>query len=241
MTIARLALLAFATLSLALAGTAHAQREPYGGYGAQRGGQQQKNIAGEFDYYSLVLSWSPTYCADEGQNRRDPQCDRSRSRPYAFVLHGLWPQYERGFPENCQTRERPFVPNNVISSMMDIMPSRGLIIHEYKKHGTCSGLSPEQYYAVSRRLYSKVVLPPRFQSADKPSTISPREVINAFVAANPGLKPEIMGVVCKRGSGNPLREVRICLTKTGAFRDCGSNEAQRRLCAADRLYVPAAR
>lgn len=233
----RSAVLAFAALSLALVSSATAQRGPAGEQG-QRG---RAHVAGQFDYYSLVLSWSPTYCADQGADRNDPQCDRRNKRPYAFVLHGLWPQYEKGFPESCRTRERPFVPEKVISSMLDIMPSRGLIIHEYKKHGTCSGLAPEQYYAVSRRLFSKIVIPERFRAADRPHTIAPQELVTAFVDANPGLKPDMIGVVCRRGSGNPLREIRICLTSNGNFRSCGSNENPRRLCGADRLYMPAAR
>ncbi|MGB6347137.1 MAG: ribonuclease T, partial [Methyloceanibacter sp.] len=40
-----------------------------------------------FDYYALVLGWSPSYCAAEGKQRRDRQCET----PHGFVLHGLWP------------------------------------------------------------------------------------------------------------------------------------------------------
>jgi ribonuclease T2 len=43
------------------------------------------------------------------------------------------------------------------------------------------------------------------------------------------------------GSGNRLREVRICFSKSGTFRACGPNENQRRLCSADRMYVPPVR
>ncbi|MGI9388151.1 MAG: ribonuclease T2 family protein, partial [Methyloligellaceae bacterium] len=109
---------------------------------------------GNFSYYSLALSWSPTYCETSGRGRKDRQC--SGQRPYAFVLHGLWPQHDKGWPENCRTGQKPFVPNSVIRSMTDIMPSRGLIIHEYKKHGTCSGLAPNDYFSFSRSLYNKV-------------------------------------------------------------------------------------
>ncbi len=63
--------------------------------------------AGAFDYYLLALSWSPTYCAGLSPGRRDPQCD---GRPYAFVLHGLWPQHERGWPQDCRSADRGWVP-----------------------------------------------------------------------------------------------------------------------------------
>ncbi|MFT6169429.1 MAG: ribonuclease T2, partial [Celeribacter sp.] len=32
--------------------------------------------AGDFDYYVLAMSWSPTWCALEGDDRNSPQCDR---------------------------------------------------------------------------------------------------------------------------------------------------------------------
>lgn len=194
--------------------------------------------AGVFDYYTLVLSWSPTYCASIASRDNDPQCRRT-ARPYAFVLHGLWPQYERGYPDYCKTRERPFVPQRIIDRMLDIMPSPRLVIHEYRKHGTCSGLDPAGYYDLSRRLYEKITIPRRFRSPAAPFFISPQEVADAFVRDNPGLKLEMMAVDC-RGSGNRLREVRICFSREGEFRRCGSNE-RRGVCRANRMYVPPVR
>jgi len=61
--------------------------------------------AGKFDYYVLSLSWSPTWCALEGDASGAEQCDPAKDR--GWVLHGLWPQYDRGWPEFCQTAERP--------------------------------------------------------------------------------------------------------------------------------------
>ena len=60
--------------------------------------------AGEFDYYVMALSWSPTWCALEGDARNSPQCDASAD--FGWVLHGLWPQYEKGWPSYCPTNER---------------------------------------------------------------------------------------------------------------------------------------
>lgn len=206
---------------------------------AQR--KSQRNVAGDFDYYSLVLSWSPTYCDAEGDKRRDPQCRPRKERPYAFVLHGLWPQYERGYPNNCRTRERPFVSEPIINAMLDIMPSRGLIIHEYKKHGTCSGLTPRQYYGASRKLFEFIKIPPRFIAPQKEQFIGVRELKKEFAKVNRALKPDMIGVVCRRGGGNRLREIRICFTRKGRLRSCGANENQRKLCRADRMFVPPVR
>lgn len=205
---------------------------------AQRANQQSQHKAGIFDYYTLVLSWSPTYCASIEARDNDPQCRRN-ARPYAFVLHGLWPQYERGYPEYCPTRRRPFVPQRIIDGMLDIMPSPGLVIHEYRKHGTCTGLEPKGYYDLSRRLYEKLAIPARFRAPRSPFFISPQQVTDEFVRANPGLKTEMVAINC-RGSGNRLREVRICFSREGELRRCGTND-RRNQCRASRMYVPPVR
>lgn len=201
---------------------------------AQRASQNQ---AGDFDYYALVLSWSPSYCAAEGAGRNDPQC--SSRRPYAFVLHGLWPQYTRGFPESCRTSFDPFVPRPVINRMLDIMPAPKLVIHEYRKHGTCSGLTPDAYFDTARKLYNKIRVPAAYQDLDRPLVTTTGEIVKAFVAANPGLKPDMMGVSC--GRPNRMREIRICFSKEGELKSCGSNERQERLCRTNNVYMPPVR
>ncbi len=220
---------------------AHAQ------YGTGPGGRapyerrdQERNVPGRFDYYSLVLSWSPTFCASLPRDRYEPQCHRRDGRRYAFVLHGLWPQHERGWPENCRTRQRPFVPQALIDSMLDIMPSSRLVIHEYRKHGTCSGLTPEGYYGLSRRLYNSVTIPQRFVLPNDDFTISPDAVVRSFAEANPELRPDMIAVACG-GPGNRLREVRICFSREGKPTRCGRNEDQSRLCRASSMYVPPVR
>lgn len=205
-------------------------------YGNKYQKHQSAHKAGRFDYYNLVLSWSPTYCAAEGKDRREQQC--AGERPYAFVLHGLWPQYKKGWPEHCPTKKSNWVPKELINSMLDIMPSRKLIIHEYKKHGTCSGLSPENYYKASRILYKSVVIPPRYRAPEKPLLVSPKEIEDDFLIANPKLKPEMISIVCDKRS---LREVRICFTRKGHLTACGKNEYQKKLCNLPKIYLPPVR
>ncbi|CAN0425446.1 unnamed protein product, partial [Phaeothamnion confervicola] len=195
-------------------------------------------VPGRFDYYAMVMSWSPTYCAGEARSG-DTQC-RPRGRPFAFVLHGLWPQYERGFPESCPTPDRPFVPQSTIDRLLDIMPSRNLVIHEYRKHGVCSGMGPEDYFARSRQLFERIKVPRRFIDPVENQIVETATVVSEFVAANPGLKPDMLAVVCG-GPGNRLREVRVCFTRDGQFRACGANENPRRLCDAPRVFVPPVR
>lgn len=203
-----------------------------GGAQAQRNGE-----AGQFDYYALVLNWSPSYCANEGRHRRgEPQC--RGDRPYHFILHGLWPQYERGWPQNCPTAQRPWVPEELITKMLDIMPSKRLIIHEYRKHGTCSGLTPEEYFRVSRQLFDQIKIPERFQNPQDYVTLSPGDVEKAFLEANPQIEPEMISVACK---GRNLGDLRICFGRDLKLRDCGVNENQQKLCSSERIVMPPVR
>ena len=56
-----------------------------------------------FDYYLLALSWSPSWCAAEG-DRRAEQCRPERD--LGFVVHGRWPQHAAGWPAFCETEAR---------------------------------------------------------------------------------------------------------------------------------------
>lgn len=240
----RLAWLPLILLSLAtcLNAPAEAQRYRYGNdrYGSDGRDGPSRHIAGKFDYYALVLSWSPTYCASAEDSRDDPQCNRRDGRRYAFVLHGLWPQYERGYPLSCPVRGKPFVPRPVIDSMLDIMPSPRLVIHEYRAHGTCSGLEPAGYYTFARQLFGKIKVPQRYINPFESQFVGPDEIADEFLRANPDLRPDMLAVSCG-GPGNRLREVRFCFGKDGAPRPCGRNEDQRKMCSAQRMFVPPVR
>jgi ribonuclease T2 len=222
-------------LIFAVTSPANAQRYSSGS------NSRQQHVAGKFDYYQLVLSWSPTHCADNSRGENDTQCGRRRARPYSFVLHGLWPQYERGWPEFCRTRSKPFVPNNVINSMMDIMPSRGLIIHQYKKHGSCSGLDTKTYFKASRIAYRNVKIPKAFAAPTKPILMTPAQLVSRFRSVNLTLTNDAIKVVCKRGNTNQLKEVKFCMTRKGAFRACVKGRTPRHSCANKKMYIPPVR
>lgn len=198
------------------------------------------NIAGEFDYYMLVLSWSPTHCTTATPGDDDMQCARRDGRRFGFILHGLWPQYEHGYPSRCRTRWRPFVPQPVIAQMREVMPSRALVIHEYREHGTCSGLQPGPYFALARQLYHRIQIPKRYQNPFEMQYVSPREVLRDFLNANPGLKPDMIAVMCG-GPGNRLREVRICMTRSGRPRTCSQTANPHTRCRAGKMHVPPVR
>jgi len=192
---------------------------------------------GKFDYYVLALSWSPSFCAGEGWAKKARQC--AGTRPYAFVLHGLWPQYETGWPDYCGTGARAWVPRGLINSMLDIMPARNLVIHQYRKHGVCSGLGPERYFETARKAFKAITIPARYLSPRNPALVSPREIENDFLKVNQSLAPDMISITC--GRNKRLREVRICFSRELEPRACGVNEAQAKLCRLERIVMPPVR
>jgi ribonuclease T2 len=129
------------------------------------------------------------------------------------------------------------VPQSVIDDMRDIMPSKNLVIHEYRAHGTCSGLEPVQYFGLARDLYERVGIPPRFSGADRGLRLTEREIETEFLKSNAWLKPNMIVVSCR---GQNLLDVRICFGRDLFPKPCGSNEEQR-ICRAGAINVPAAR
>lgn len=195
-------------------------------------GAQSRGRAGDYDFWVFSLSWSPSFCEATGKARGDAQC----ARPFAFVVHGLWPQYDRGFPSDCPTRAAE--PTRAqVDAVLDVMPSPGLVRHEWRKHGTCSGLSAESYLKIIRKLYEKIHIPDEFKSPDQPRMVETRAVERAFMAANRGLDAGEISIYC---DARRLQEVRLCLKKDlSAFVSCP--EVERRDCRAPNVYMPAVR
>jgi ribonuclease T2 len=202
----------------------------------QRQEQRQGGEPGKFDFYVLALSWSPSFCeaAKERSPERAPQ-QQCGDRPYHFVVHGLWPQHERGFPRDCQT-PAPRLNRNIVSSMLDLMPSPRLVFNQWDRHGTCSGLGAQDYFEAVRKSYDTAKIPERFLNITNYLMVTPDEVEDAFVAANPGMSRAAIAVTCDT---RRLSEVRICLTKDLRFRDCP--EVDRRACRRDKIVMPPVR
>ena len=215
-------LLAIAGLTvIASAGTASAQ-------------DRRQNAPGEFDFYVLSLSWSPSFCeaASERGNSGRAQQAQCGGRPFSFVVHGLWPQYERGFPDYCQ-RPSPRLDRNIMTSRLDLMPAPGLIFNEWDKHGTCSGLGARAYFETIRKARSAVKIPEEYLELSAPKMVAPAEVEEAFIKANPGLSATAIAVTCDR---TRLSEVRLCMSKDLQFRAC--EEIDRRACRRDQIEMP---
>lgn len=170
---------------------------------------------GEFDYYVLSLSWSPTWCALEGDMRNSPQCERA----FGWILHGLWPQNERGWPSDCPTGERD-PSRSATAAMADVMGTPGLAWHQWRKHGRCSGLPAEDYFALSRQAFERVVRPDILRRLERPVALPASVVEAAFIEANPDLWADAITVTCRAGR---IQEARLCLTRDLEFRTCGAD------------------
>ena len=171
--------------------------------------------AGEFDHYVLSLSWSPTWCALEGDARGSEQCNDRHD--HGWILHGLWPQHDRGWPSFCLTVERD--PSRAeTAAMADIMGTAGLAWHQWKKHGRCAGLPPDEYFALARRAYEEVNRPEVLRRLDQAVRLPVSVVEEAFLEANADWAPEMVTITCKAAR---IQEARICLTKDLVPRKCG--------------------
>ncbi len=192
------------------------------------------NVApGQFDFYVFALSWSASFCALEGAQKGRDQCAPGAAN--GFVVHGLWPQNERGFPSNCDSGARN-PPRAAMDLAREIYPEEGLARHQWRKHGTCSGRSPSEYFADAARARDKIVIPEEFKSPGKARILDPMDVQRAFMAANRGLRPGMMAVTCQRGL---LQEVRVCLSKDlREFQSCP--EVARQACRAREISAPPA-
>ncbi len=184
-----------------------------------------RGTPGQFDYWLLALSWSPQYCADRAS---DMQC----SRPYDFVVHGLWPQFERGFPDAC-IRNPGQVQKELITRMLPLMPSEDLIRHQWRKHGTCSGMEMQEYFLTVERARRAVVIPEIYRTPATYLRTTVREIEDEFLQVNPRLNRDTLAVQCR---GRYLREVRVCFDKSFQPRQCGEDVDDR--CGAEVVLRP---
>ena len=197
---------------------------------ASSGQGQAASTIGEFDYYLVSLSWSPAYCVDHPQDKR--QCG---DRGFGFVLHGLWPQKSSGgYPENCSAGGKPSAAT--VQRTLAFMPSERLINHEWTKHGTCTGLNADQYFALADRAFAVLQIPAGFQAPSSSRSLSSEKIIGEFLSANPGLAASSLTLRCSRGE---LEEVRLCVDTQLKPRSCGAGV--RSQCGRDLIQIRSVR
>ena len=168
-----------------------------------------------FDYYVLSLSWSPSWCQLTGLKRGAEQCDATRD--LAWILHGLWPQYENGWPKFCKTTQPAPTPKQ-LKTMRHIMGSEGLALHAWRKHGTCANLAADDYFQASRAAFEAIRKPDQLTLPLSEQRFAPTSLIDSVLRDNLQLQPNNLVVTCRKGL---LHELRICLDKQLSPRRCG--------------------
>ena len=185
--------------------------------------------AGDFDFYVLSLSWSPTFCLTHPQ---DQQCT---GKGYGFVLHGLWPQYARGgWPASCLPQSRLSAED--VAKGMSLFVTEKLLKHEWVKHGTCSGVDASEYLDKTDTALGVVQIPQAFEPFNVPGPLAARDIEALFRESNPSMGRHGMAVICK---GKVLSEVRVCLSKELRFTGCP--QSIKTQCRTGELRIPAQR
>jgi ribonuclease T2 len=160
----------------------------------------------QFDYYVMTLSWAPGFCDLGGRETSSPECEEGSGA--GFVVHGLWPDNEfRPNPEACRGQDA--TPAD-LDDEHGVYPNDRLAAYEYRKHGTCTGLSAHDYFATVRSVRSRLKIPEMFQAPSEQLKMAPEEIEQAFMTANANLHPDNMAISCSNGE---LVDVRFCLAK----------------------------
>jgi len=160
----------------------------------------QARAAAPFDFYLLNLSWSPEFC------HTHPGAAECASHS-TFVLHGLWPQNNDGtWPQNCSTAPGPANP----AQYSDIYPDPSLLQHEWSKHGTCSGLSADDYFSAARKAFQSIKVPAKLAGLTSQSSMPPDQILALFSSSDPQIPRAAMALSC---GSNYLTAIEVCLDK----------------------------
>ena len=115
--------------------------------------------AQQAENYVFSISWEPAFCDSHSSK---PECQAENSASFAasnFALHGLWAQggeycgvssADRSADSRSQWyRLPPVVLSDDLQSALSVqMPGVASYLdrHEWTKHGTCSGLSQQDFF-----------------------------------------------------------------------------------------------
>ncbi len=126
------------------------------------------------DIYLLAMSWAPQHCCTKPH-----QCVAAPWAHAAnhLTLHGLWPAHAQSAAAQADQRQlqqqtthcktahaAELLPSQLPRDAVDLAPAyttwnatehraemSGLAHHEWRKHGSCSGLTPAAYFAEALR------------------------------------------------------------------------------------------
>jgi ribonuclease T2 len=118
--------------------------------------QQKHNAPGDFEFYVLSLSLAPSFCSLSAANRSVDECRQLTKETFEqtpLTIHGLWPNRAHASmadqPAYC-SHVKLQLSDAIRTDLKRYMPGGpDLEQHEWQKHGTCSGLSPDGYFAAT--------------------------------------------------------------------------------------------
>ena len=173
-----------------------------------------------FDYYTFAISLTPAFCDQNPKWRNSVQC---RER-LPLSVHGLWPERKQGrTPENCSGGALALSPT-LEKNLRGTMPDGSLRQYQWKKHGRCSGLAPEAYFAMIDREFMEMKWPDLLKPRGRDTIVERDVVLREIRRLNPGLPERGVMLRCEKGGRPPLlNEIRICLDASGRPADCAAN------------------
>jgi ribonuclease T2 len=164
--------------------------------------------------YTLTLTWSPEFCYHHARDEfAGFQCGGGSQ--FGFTLHGLWPDgIGKEWPQYCTTT--PLLSPATIRRNMCSTPSAQLLQHEWAKHGTCVGGTPDAYFARSTGLYAKLRYPD-MDALSRNRALTVGQFKTAMAVANPYLPATAIRVTASKGW---LDELWLCLDKRDRYMRC---------------------
>jgi ribonuclease T2 len=192
------------------------------------------------DSYLLALTWQPGFCAAEA-HAASAECKLARQDKPRLVLHGLWPDWDVNGDGKRNADDDFCIPGDYNrNSMMALdkgswlklppmtlseassndlttaMPgtASGLDRHEWWKHGTCSALPPDEYFAIAIALLRQVERGSlaRLVVENAGKTVDRKKVLEAFEVDFGPQSARALLLDCAPG-GEELQEIRIRLKR----------------------------
>lgn len=182
--------------------------------------------AGQFDSYVFSLEWTAAFC--EGKSNL-PECSAMTSGSFAasnLALHGLWPDKNNDASHNygycgvdshtqsldkgatwCQMPDIG-LSGGVLNRLTSAMPGTASCLqnHEWYKHGTCSGFSPDQYFTQAASLVEAVSATPfgQFIASHVGQTVNSSDLLDAFESSFGSGSRQYVSLSCTNAHGSSL-------------------------------------
>ncbi|WP_246034497.1 ribonuclease T2 family protein [Qipengyuania marisflavi] len=157
--------------------------------------------------YTLALSWAPEFCRTREDNPGHARQCSGRDGRFGLVVHGLWPDSGRSWPQWCRARA-PVAAD--MRRNLCLSPSARLLAKQWAKHGSCMAKRPATYFKVTRILYQGLQIPD-FDRISREEDLTAGTVRTRFVDANRGWRADAIGV--HLNSRGWLEELRLCYDK----------------------------